>query len=217
VAPEPTIFVIDDDQPFVQSLATLVKSMGLCCQLFSSGHEFLDQFDPALPGCLVLELRTAGLSGLEIQERLSREPIAPPLIFVTAHADLATALRAQRLGAIDFLQKQSFSENELWESIHNAISHDRDNRRAFERQQTIQSLLAQLTTGERQILHFLLAGKSNQRIADALGVSRRAVESRRARLMRKLYVTTLPDLVRFGIEAGLYRAANDPPPGTSTG
>ncbi len=206
VALGPTIFAIDNDQPFLLSLASLARSMGLECLVFGSGDEFLRQFNPELPGCLILEVRLAGLSGLEIQKRLAREPIAPPLIFVTAHAELATALSAMRAGAINFLQKQSFSETELWESVQRALAQDRDRRRTHEHQELLHAKLAQLSHAERQVLDLLLSGNSNQRIADSLGVNRRAVESRRGRLMRKLGVSTLPDLVRFGIEAGLYRS-----------
>jgi two-component system, LuxR family, response regulator FixJ len=208
VVSKPKIFVVDSDQPFLQSLSALAESMGLETQVFGSGEEFFCHFDPAHPGCLVLELRIAGLSGLEIQERLAREPIAPPLIFVTAHADLPAAQRAMRLGAVNFLQKQSFSETELWESIQSAFALDRDKRLTYERQASLRAMLAQLTQPERQVLDLLLLGKSNQLIAEALGANRRAIESRRARLMRKLGASNLPDLVRFGIEAGLYRSVD---------
>lgn len=180
--------------------------MGLGSQVFPSAEDYLSQFDPDLPGCLILELSLPGMSGLDLQERLARLPIAPPMILVTAHADLPATLRAKRLGAIDVLQKQAFSENDLWESIQSAIAHDRQNRGLLARRNAMQASLAQLTEPERKVLELLLSGKSNQNIADELGISRRAVESRRARVMRKLAVATLPDLVRFGIDAGLYQS-----------
>jgi two-component system response regulator FixJ len=204
VAVKPKIFAIDDDQPFLLSLAALAKSMGLSCQTFGSGEEFFQQFDPTHPGCLVLETHLPGMSGLAIQERLAREPIAPPVIFVAEYADLAMALRAMKLGAINFLLKQAFGETELWESIHSAIARDAENRRAYERRELARANLARLAESERQVLVLVLCGQSNQQIAESLGVNRRAVESRRARLMRKLGARTLPDLVRFAIEAGLF-------------
>lgn len=203
-----TICVIDDDPSFVVSLKALFHSMGFVGQAFNSGEEYLRQFDPTLPGCLILELRLPGLSGLQIQDRLSREPIAPPIIFLSAHADVPTVQRAARFGAFGILQKQSFSETELWELINQAITRDRDNRNGFERRQFLQAKLALLSDAEREVLDLLLLGKSNDRIADALALSRRAVESRRARLMQKLGVTTLPDLVRFGIDVGLNQSQN---------
>jgi two-component system response regulator FixJ len=204
VAAEPTVFAIDDDQPFLLSLAALAESMGVGCRAFPSGKHYFHEFDPAHPGCLVLESRISDLPGLEIQERLAREPIAPPVIFVTAYADLKTAPRAMRLGAINFLQKQSFSETELWESIQQAIARDAENRRRHARQVMLRGRLSQLSDPERQVLILLMCGKSNREIGDTLGVNRRAVESRRARLMRKLEVSTLPELVRFALEVGLF-------------
>jgi RNA polymerase sigma factor (sigma-70 family) len=204
--PEPKLFVIDGDRPFWLSISALADSMGLGSQVFPSAEDYLSQFDPDLPGCLILELSLPGMSGLDLQERLARLPIAPPMILVTAHADLPATLRAKRLGAIDVLQKQAFSENDLWESIQSAIAHDRQNRGLLARRNAMQASLAQLTEPERKVLELLLSGKSNQNIADELGISRRAVESRRARVMRKLAVATLPDLVRFGIDAGLYQS-----------
>lgn len=207
---EPTIFVIDDDPAFLRSLSALGRSMNLEVEVSSSGDEFFRSFDPERPGCLICEVRLADLSGLEVQQRLAGMPVSPPIVFVAARADVSTVVRAKRMGAIGFLLKQSYSETELWESIRTAIETDGANRAVYQRKQTQFDRLTRLTGPERQVLDLLLAGKSNRDVAEVLGVTRRAAESRRSRLMRKLGVTSLPDLVRFGIDAGLYPSIDEP-------
>ncbi len=201
--------MIDADRFFLRSLSALVESMGLTCHEFDSGEAFFRQFDFDVPGCLISEMSLPDLSGLQILERLATAPVALPVILVTSQADVDAVMRAKRMGATDFLLKHSFSDNELCEAIDAALARDLANRQAYNRQKTIQASLAELSPIDRGLLELLLSGKSTQWIADELGESRRAIESRRTRLMRKLGASTLPDLVRFGIEAGLYRPAGD--------
>ncbi len=141
-------------------------------------------------------------SGLAMQERLSKEPLCPPIIVLTGHADVATAIRALRQGAVEFLQK-TLSESELREAIQKAIARDAENRRQYAKKSEVLALLALLTPPERQVLDLVLAGLPNKTIASKLGVSRRAVEDRRARLMQKLAVDSLPELVRLATDAGV--------------
>ena len=199
---EPTIFIVDDDPAFLESLGVLVTSMGLQTQVFSSGLDYLNQFDPQAPGVLILDVRMPQISGLAMQERLSKEALTPPIIILTGHADVPTAIRALRQGAVEFLQK-TLSETELREAIQKAILRDADTRRVHDRRRRIKGLLDLLTAPERQVLDLVLAGCPNKTIATRLGVSRRAVEDRRARLMQKLQVESLPELVRLATDAGL--------------
>ena len=142
------------------------------------------------------------ISGLAMQERLSKEPLCPPIIILTGHADVPTAIRALRQGAVEFLQK-TLSESDSREAIQKAIARDAENRRVYAREAEIRSRLATLTPPERQVLELVLSGCPNKTIASKLGVSRRAVEDRRARLMQKLKVDSLPELVRLATDAGL--------------
>jgi FixJ family two-component response regulator len=199
---KPTVFIVDDDPVFSESLAAFVLSMGLQPRLFSSGVEYLNQFDPKVPGILILDVRMPNISGLAMQERLAKEPLAPPIIMLTGHADVPTAVRAMRRGAIEFLQK-TLSDFELREAILRAVARDAENRSDHQRQVKILERLDRLSQAEREVLELVLTGMPNKSIATKLAVSRRAVEDRRARLMQKLEVESLPELVRFAIDAGI--------------
>jgi FixJ family two-component response regulator len=199
---EPTVFIVDDDPAFRESLAVLMLSMGLRSKAFSGGEEFLKTFDETQPGCIVLDIRMPQQSGLAVQEKLARYPLCPPIIVVTGHAELPVALRALKQGAVEFLQK-TCTEGELRETVQRAIALDSDRRAEKNRKAAKQKQLDELSRPEREVLEQVLAGDPNKRIASKLGVSQRAVEDRRARIMRKLEVDTLPALVRFAIEVGL--------------
>lgn len=199
---EPTVFIIDDDPAFRESLAVLMLSMGLKSRTFSGGDDFLKSFDESLPGCIIMDVRMPQQSGLAIQEKLVKHPLCPPIIIVTGHAEVPVALRALKQGAVEFLQK-TFTEGELREAVQRAIALDAESRLEKMRKAQKKKLLDELSRPEREVLERVLAGDPNKRIAVKLGVSQRAVEDRRARIMKKLDVDTLPDLVRFAIDVGL--------------
>jgi FixJ family two-component response regulator len=202
---EPTIFVIDTDAQFSQSTSELAASLGLKSEQFGSADEFLHHFNLTRPGCLVLEL-LPGTSGLDLQQALGREPLSPPLIFVTSSGNVEMAVRALRSGAVNLFEKKSFSRNELCESIQIAITLDGQNRMAHELRQIRLGKLAELSEAERHVFDLLLSGKTNMQIAIERGSSRRGVEAQRGRLMAKLGIRNIPDLMRFAIEAGVYRS-----------
>jgi len=199
---EATVFIVDDDPAFRESLGVLILSMGLKSKTFSSGDEFLASFDERQPGCIVLDVRMPHQSGLAVQERLAKYSLCPPIIILTGHAEVPIALRALKQGAVEFLQK-TFSEGELRDAIQRAILLDADRRAAHCLAEERSRKLALLSQPEREVLELVLAGYPNKRIASSLGVSQRAVEDRRARIMKKLEAETLPDLVRFAIDAGM--------------
>jgi FixJ family two-component response regulator len=176
--------------------------MGLATRTFASPDEFLAQFEPSAPGCIILDVRMPKTSGLALQEQLTKLPYCPPIIIMTAHAEVPTALRAMRQGAVDFLQK-TFSEDELYEAIQRALAQDEKGRAEYERRTSLKSLFAQLTAAENEVLHQVLKGAPNKSIASGLGISRRTVEDRRARVMQKLGLDSVADLVRLAIEAGI--------------
>lgn len=202
----PTVFIVDDNAAFSESLSALISSMGLRTQCFNSAEEYLSAFDSQAPGCLIVDVRMPGLSGLDLQEQLRRKPLRPPIIVLTGHAEIPIALRAIRQGAVEFLQK-TFTESELWDAIQRAIAEDTASRQSYADRAAKLALLDQLTPGEKDVLHLVLAGSSNKSVAATLKVSPRTVEDRRARIMQKLGVETLAELVRLSIELGISESA----------
>lgn len=200
---EPIVFIVDDDAAFGESLSVLVESMGLKTKSFLSPIEYLEQFDPDVPGVLLLDVRMPSMSGLVLQEKLNAMPICPAIIILTGHAEIPTALRAMRQGAVDFLQK-TVSESELYDAIQRALVRDASNRAQHQKRCELNRLFSQLNQPEKQVLEHVLRGIPNKRIASLLGISRRTVEDRRARLMQKLGVESLADLVRLAVEASTH-------------
>ena len=198
----PTVFIVDDDAAFLESLTLLLQSVGLKCKGYLSAAEFLRTLDPSLPGCVILDVCMPSMGGLGLQDKLTKQVDCPPILFLTGHADVQTALRAMRQGAVEFLQK-TCREAELLEAVHRAIAQDSQNRAVRERSATIRARLSQLTASEREVFDLVVLGKANKNIASILGISQRAVEDRRAKIMRKLGVDNVPALVRFAVEAGL--------------
>jgi len=202
VFPEPTVSIVDDDDAFRESLSLLVSSMGLNTLTYGSYETFLADFDQSRPGCIILDVRMPNMSGLALQEKLKQYPLCPPIIILTGHAEVPIALRAFRQGALDFLQK-SFEEFELRDSVQRAIALDASRRAEQLRRDGLSSRLALLSQAERKVLDLVIEGHPNKKIASTLEVSRRAVEDRRARVMQKLCVESLPDLVKFAVSAGI--------------
>lgn len=196
----PTVFIVDDDLAFGESLSLLIQSMGFATERFTNPAKFLAAFDADRPGCIVLDVRMPHMSGLDLQEQLCLNRNCPPIIMLTGYAEVLTAVRAMRQGAIDYLQK-TFSEAELWDALNGAMARDARNRLSLRRQDEVKSLFEQLTSAERDVLDRLMAGDSNKEIASYLDVSIRTVEDRRARIMRKLRAENIPQLVSTVLES----------------
>jgi two-component system response regulator FixJ len=194
------VYVVDDDAAVRDSLKWLIESVGLRVQACASAQAFLDAYDRSSPGCLVLDVRLRGMSGLDLQADLARREIAVPTIIVTGHGDVAMAVRAMKMGAIDFIEKP-FNDQELLERIQRAIDDDQTARRGGEEREQICALLATLSPREREVMDLLALGKANKEVADQLGLSTRTVEGHRARLMEKLSCTSLAELVRLSLRA----------------
>ena len=190
-----TVFVVDDDKAVRKGLRILMKSVGLAVETFASAREFLDAYDPDRPGCLVLDVRMPGMSGLELQARLAEQAIEIPIIFLSAHGDVPMAVRAVKMGALDFIEKP-FRHQVLLDLIQQAIEKDAQDRREREKQQSVHMRLELLTERERQVLDLVVAGEPNKAIADDLGISEKTVEFHRSNVMKKMGVYSLPDLVR---------------------
>ncbi|MGE0485931.1 MAG: response regulator transcription factor [Gammaproteobacteria bacterium] len=190
----PTVFVIDDDAAVRQSLSLLMRSMALTVETFESAQDFLDRADPARPGCLVLDIRMPGMSGLELQDELSRLGFITPVIFVTGHGDVAMAVRAMKTGAVDFIEKP-FSDQVLLERVNQALELDRATRDARAEIADIERRLGQLSPREREVMSRIVAGQANKVIAIELGLSERTVEIHRAKVMSKTGARSLAELV----------------------
>ena len=193
---ESTVFLVDDDQAVRDALVLLLETAQFNAESFDSAEAFLDACDPDRPGCLVLDVRMPGMSGIKLQEELAARGIVIPIIFLTGHADVSMSVQAFRSGAIDFMEKP-FDENILLERIQEAIRLDQSNREALDKQANAESRLASLTRREDEIMWLIVAGKANKQIAAELDLSHRTVESHRGRIMEKTGARSLPDLVKL--------------------
>jgi hypothetical protein len=195
-----TIFVVDDDDAVRTSLRLLLKSVGLPVETFSSAQEFLDAFDSERAGCLVLDIRMPGMSGLELQQKLNEMHAIIPIVFITGHGDVPMAVEAMQHGAIDFIQKP-FRDQELIDRINQARETDQKNREGLGERDAIIKRMGQLTPREREVLNLVIKGKANKVIAFDLNVSQRTVEIHRARVIEKMEASSLAHLVRMVLEA----------------
>ena len=193
---EPTVFVVDDDQAVRDSLRWLVESVGLHVETFASVAEFQERYDPDRAGCVVLDVRMPGASGIELQERLAEQAIEIPVIIVTGHADVPTAVRAMKAGAVDFIEKP-FNDQVLLDHIQRCIDQDGKRRDVRARENEIVARYQQLTSRQRRVMELVAAGRSNKMVADDLGISFKTVEAHRAKVMEKMRAGSLAELVKM--------------------
>jgi FixJ family two-component response regulator len=196
---KPTVLIIDDDASVRESLCFLMRSVGLDFEAFASAKDFLQTYDPVKAGCLVLDVRMPGMSGIELQERLAAMGCTLPVIFLTAHGDVPMAVEALKAGATDFLQKP-FRDQELVDKVHHAIAEDARIRRKCADRQRIESRIGSLTPREREVMEMVVEGKANKVIAMELDLSQRTVEIHRSRVMTKMGADSLPELVRMVVQ-----------------
>jgi len=196
------VFIVDDDRAVRESLAALLDSAGFQAETFDSGNAFLEAPDLTKGGCLVLDVRMPGLSGLEVQEKLAEKQHMMPVIIITGHGDLPMAVKAMKVGAIDFIEKP-FDDDVIIESVRSALEKSAESWREANRAADIEQRLARLTTREREVLDELVIGNLNKVIAFNLGISSRTVEIHRARAMEKMQARNLAHLVRLALTAGV--------------
>jgi two-component system, LuxR family, response regulator FixJ len=194
------VFIVDDDPAARDSMAALIQSHGLQAETYESGEDFLARFDRNKAGCLVVDVRMAGMSGLELQDRLIEEGIELPVIVITGYGDIPTAVRAMRGGAITFLEKACGHEK-LWNSISQALESGAASRDTRLQKSEIRRRQATLTPDERRVLDKLLDGRPNKTIARDLDLGLRTVELRRAMLLQKMQASSLAELVRLVVQA----------------
>jgi len=199
--PEPTVFVVDDDRAMRDSLRWLLESVGLSVRTYATAAAFLHEYEPSQPGCLVLDIRMPGMSGLDLQAELLRRGAGLPTIVVTGHAEVPMAVRAVKAGAVDFIEKP-FSDQLLLDRVRQALEIDRQSREVRTRREEARRRLASLSAREREVLGLVVAGKANKEIAAALGLSPKTVEVHRAHVMSKMAADSLAELIRAAILAG---------------
>jgi two-component system response regulator FixJ len=190
------VYVVDDDEAVRGSLRMLLKSVGLATETYASGNEFLEHHDPNRVSCLVADIRMPGLSGLELQDELNSRHAEIPIIFITGHGDVPMAVKAMQSGAADFIQKP-FRDQDLLDRIHKALHADRERRNEDENITRARKRLQTLTPRETEVMEKVVQGHANKVIALDLGVSQRTVELHRARVMHKMGVRSLAELVRL--------------------
>lgn len=193
---EPTVFIVDDDREVREAIELLMDSIGLAAESYASAQGFLDAFDRDRPGCLVLDVRMKGMSGLDLQQRLAAETLHPPIILITGHGDVPMAVRAVKAGAVDFIEKP-FNDQVLLDAVHRALEQDAENRGQASRLADIRERLERLTPREREILEQVVAGKRNKVIAAELSITQSTVEAHRAKVMEKMEARSLSDLMRM--------------------
>jgi len=194
--PAPIVHIVDDDASVRAGLEDLLASVGIGCRAFASTQAFLAHALPEAPGCLVLDVRMPGQSGLDFQRQMKGLGILLPVIFITGHGDIAMAARAMKAGAIEFLAKP-FDEQALLDAINAGIARDRARRREEAGLAQLRGLHHMLTNGEREVMELVAQGLLNKQIAARLEVSEATVKVRRGQVMRKMNARSLPDLVRI--------------------
>src|SRR2546422_5674376 len=205
----PIVFVVDDDAAVRDGLRRLLSSVGLRVEVFPSAQAFLHARRPDAPGCLVLDVRLPGLSGLDLQRDLADPDAALPIIFLTGHGDIPMSVRAMKAGAVEFLTKP-FREQDLLDAIRSAIERDRAARQERQELTELRGRYASLTPRERDVLAGIVAGLLNKQIAGELGTSEVTVKEQRGHVMRKMQAGSVADLVRLVSRLGITSAGSDP-------
>ncbi len=200
VKTEPVVFIVDDDDQVRKSLGQLIEAVGFNVSTFASGQEFLDSFDFSCPGCLVLDVRMPGISGLRLQDKLAENRNRLPIIFITGHGDVSTATEAFKGGAVDFIEKP-FSDQKLLDSINKAIETSMENYNNQIKVADIQQRMDTLTPREREILEAVVDGKTNKMIALELDLSPKTVDFHRCNIMEKMGVNSAVQLTRVVMKA----------------
>lgn len=196
--PENIVYIVDDDEAVRDSLCFLLKSVGITSHGFASGNEFLQAYDPNWQGCIVLDIRMPGVSGMEVQRQLAERNCPLPVIFITGHGDIPMAVEAMHLGAYDFIQKP-FHDQELLDRIQQALTTYRESQDDIALKIDVQERYERLTPREKEVMEAVVRGHANKVIAMDLELSQRTVEIHRARVMEKMQARSLASLVKYSL------------------
>ena len=196
------VFIVDDDAPLRESLKNLLRSVGLRVEPFASAQEFLRSKRADVPGCLVLDVRLQGLSGLDLQKRMADSDTEMPIIFISGHGDIPMTVQAMKAGAVEFLTKP-FRDQDLLDAVQQALERDRRAREQREEIQKLRRRFASLTQREREVMGLVVTGLLNKQIAGELGTSETTVKVHRHQVMEKMGANSLAELVRMSDRLGL--------------
>ncbi|MHC4943731.1 MAG: response regulator transcription factor [Planctomycetota bacterium] len=196
----PTAFIVDDDEAVLKGLAVLLRSVGIQAECYLSAQDFLNAYNPSKPGCLLLDVRMPGMSGLELQKVMLDKKIHLPIIMISGHSDVPIAVQALKMGAMDFIEKP-FSDQNLLDAIQKAFKKDAEDREKFKDLVAIKGRLNQLTKREREVIRQVVQGKPNKQIASVLGLSKKTVEFHRANIMKKMEAQSVAELVKYVMQA----------------
>lgn len=201
---QPTVHVVDDDEKVRRALRRLIESSGLKVRTYASAMDFLDERDDMERGCVVLDIRMPGMDGLKLQDALNDKGIRIPIVFVTGHGNIPMGVRAIKAGAVDFIQKP-FDDQDLLDAIQRALAKNEQTLLELALENEITQRLNFLTTREREVLPLIVTGVPISQIASQLGVSEKIVEEDQARVLKKLQVDSLPELVRLALATGIHK------------
>ena len=199
---KPTIYIVDDNEGVRGALSLLLRTAGYATKSFAGAQQFLAEFDPSAPGCLLLDVRMPGMSGLELQQWLSSRDIHIPVIIMTGHGDIAMAVQAMKDGASDFIEKPFLNQRVL-DAVHKGVKDLLNRLQQAEQCQQIQQRFAQLTPREHQVMTLLLDGKLNKQVADNLNISVRTVERHRLNFMEKLQARSLMEVAKLKLAGAI--------------
>ena len=199
---QPTVFIVYDDPSVRDSLQFLLESVGLKVRTFASAQDFLDGADPEAPGCVLLDVRMPGMSGLDLQNKLANAEISLPIIFITGHGTVPISVRAMKAGAVDFLQKP-FDQQDLLNAVHQAIEQERQARLKTDELTRIQKRINSLTPREYEVFTLLASGMLNKQVAYRLGTTERTIKAHRSRIMEKMQAESPADLFRHAEKLGV--------------
>jgi RNA polymerase sigma factor (sigma-70 family) len=205
---EPIVFVVDDDAAVRAAIKNLLESAGIRAEIFCSPSDFLTRKPVDVPGCLVLDVRFPGMSGMDFQRELAAAKNAIPIIFITAHGDIPMTVQAMKAGAVDFLSKP-FRDQDLLDAIYQAVSRDRQARAQKEEVAKLRRHFEELTPREREVMTLVIKGLLNKQIASQLGTSETTIKIQRRQVMQKMEASSLPDLVRMAEKLCIIASAPD--------
>jgi len=197
---QPVVFLIEDDEAVRKAVSLLMMSAGLVCEGYASGIDFLEVYDSSRPGCVVTDMRMPGMSGLDLQERLTAMDPVPQIIIITGHGDVPAAVRAMKQGALDFIEKP-FGDQALLDAVQRAIDKDLSNREIAVNKHKVLALMAELTPREKEVCDLVVEGLPNKLVADELNLSVKTVEFHRSNVMKKLDVESIAALVNTVLKA----------------
>jgi len=197
-----TLFVVDDDQDIRRAICRLAQADGLAAEDYPSASAFLEDYDPQRPGCIVLDVRFPGRSGLDMQRDLASAEAQLPIIFITGYGDIPMSVRAMKAGAVEFLTKP-FRDQDLLDAVGTALEKDRTRRSGEMRLAELRARYDTLTARERQVMSLVVAGRLNKQIAGELGVSEMTVKMHRRQVMRKMQAAGVAQLVRLADQIGI--------------